>query len=831
MKLKTPIKTVHDNLMLTKSGDIYAYYRISPSVIPTSNNERLEDHKHNHSLLFEELAKYKDIHIEMYPKQMNLDKRFDVLEKDFHPSTFHVGKYYNQETINLLNDELGTVTENDFILGVRLKSNLLDGSEDVRGVVKNAFASVTDSLVNWFGLEREVTEEFFNRFKTLENELFEHVQAVGGVKLTDDELIYVNRFNFLRNIDHAVEEEKKKRGVSNITDSIIDPTEPGYLKLLTTEGQCYMSFVVVDDFSSDMEYSHLFQRAQSLPFPVEVHIKAKYQEKEAALRRIGFAKQRFKEQDKDMAESGEAEDDDMLEFGSRLHSLQSQLKSNSVEYMKWVATFVVYGETKEECKYRANTTKRVMRDSGIDCVRPIADQLQLFYKFLHGASMQFEKNWVQESTNKAFSENLFAVSNKLGTKIGFYFGRVDKSTEKVGLEQSIASSRDVMLFHPFIANEGIAGAETDSPHISITGQTGKGKSFLVKLILIYLSFLDCKILMTDPKTEIQYWFEKVAKDPNIRKDYKWFAELIESFHYTTLNADDPKNWGVLDPICFLKGAEAKDTAQSAIEQVYNMDGKDDIKTEVLKSLTQVIEQRERGEKVGMMNVIYNLQKSDSKNIRSAGDLLFQMVENSVLRLVFSDGLTEGIRIDGKVNILQIEGLDLPKEDDDPHYYTDSERKSLCMMIPLAKYCEKFGSEDKSENTAVIFDEAWMLTNARGGKKLVKSMRRVGRSYKNQLYLVTQSVSDVSTDNDKGNFGARFAFDESEERDDILTYMGLSKTDGNRDLLANMVKGQCLFRDFYGRVGKMSIDCLFDEWKEAFKTVEKSHSARAEEEIM
>ncbi|WP_456339939.1 hypothetical protein, partial [Streptomyces rubiginosohelvolus] len=36
--------------------------------------------------------------------------------------------------------------------------------------------------------------------------------------------------------------------------------------------------------------------------------------------------------------------------------------------------------------------------------------------------------------------------------------------------------------------------------------------------------------------------------------------------------------------------------------------------------------------------------------------------------------------------------------------------------------------------------------------------------------------------------------------------------------------------FYGRVGKLSIDCLFEEWREAFKTVEKSHSARAEEEL-
>lgn len=385
------------------------------------------------------------------------------------------------------------------------------------------------------------------------------------------------------------------------------------------------------------------------------------------------------------------------------------------------------------------------------------------------------------------------------------------------------------MFHPFIANEGIKSAKTDSPHISITGQTGMGKSFLVKLILLNLSFLDTKILMTDPKNEIQHWFERALENPDMRVKYPMFADLIRNFHYVTLDASDKNNWGVLDPICFLQGTEAHDNAQAVIEQIYDLHGKDNVKTELLKGITKVIEQRAKGEKVGLMHVVYHLQKSKNENIKNVGDLLYQMSQNNVLSLIFSEGDVEGVHLEHKVNILQIEGLDLPDVEDDPHYYSDGERKSLCLMIPLAKFCEKFGSRDKEENTAIIFDEAWMLTNARGGKKLVKSMRRVGRSYKNQLYLVTQSVSDIEGENDKGNFGARFAFSEDAETDEILNYMGLRKTTGNRDLMDNMEKGQCLFRDFYGRTGKLAIDCLFDEWKEAFKTVNKSHSAIAEEE--
>ncbi|MGE7331053.1 ATP-binding protein, partial [Bacillus thuringiensis] len=157
------------------------------------------------------------------------------------------------------------------------------------------------------------------------------------------------------------------------------------------------------------------------------------------------------------------------------------------------------------------------------------------------------------------------------------------------------------------------------------------------------------------------------------------------------------------------------------------------------------------------------------------------------------------------------------------------RKSVCLMIPLAKFCEKFGSKDKTEKTAEIFDEAWILRKSRVGKKLSSESRRIGRSYNNALIYVTQSVSDVNSEDEKGNFGVTFAFDEKQEREEILQYLGLENTPSNKEMLKNLMKGQCIFSDFYGRVGKLAIDCLFDEWAEAFKTVEKTSAGIAEEE--
>src|SRR5699024_1769740 len=163
-------------------------------------------------------------------------------------------------------------------------------------------------------------------------------------------------------------------------------------------------------------------------------------------------------------------------------------------------------------------------------------------------------------------------------------------------------------------------------------------------------------------------FGRVANDPDMRVRFPQFVDLINKFHYITLDATDSNNWGILDPICFLESSEARDTAESIIQQIYNLDNKDDVKTEILKAISEVIEERQRGEKVGLMHVVYRLQKNeDNENIRNAGDLLYQMSQGSVLQLIFSEGQTNGLKLENKISILQIQDLDLPKEDDDPNF--------------------------------------------------------------------------------------------------------------------------------------------------------------------
>ncbi|WP_186324038.1 hypothetical protein, partial [Bacillus thuringiensis] len=90
-----------------------------------------------------------------------------------------------------------------FLLTVRIRDNVLHGSEAVTDVVKNAVGSVADTIIRFVGLEKHISHEFLERFESLEKEVFLKISPYGFKRLTEDEVIYVNRYNFLRDIHHS----------------------------------------------------------------------------------------------------------------------------------------------------------------------------------------------------------------------------------------------------------------------------------------------------------------------------------------------------------------------------------------------------------------------------------------------------------------------------------------------------------------------------------------------------------------------------------------------------------------------------------------------------
>lgn len=795
------------------------------------NKEKVNAYKKKWQHLFEEITSYEDFHLMMYPSEYELDKRFKDLESDIADDALDVAHYYNEETVRLLEQRLGRLTKYDFIFGVKLKSSLVNISMEIKDNILSLFNTATDTVVKMLGWEQNVSTSFFKQYEEVEDNLANIMASVLGERLSENEMVYINRYHFVRGLNHQTKEESVVRKVDSITNTIIDPTNPSVLYLHSDQDEGFVSFVVIDEFLHNMSESDLFYEAQSLPFPVEVQMKVQTESKSITKPALNIKKQQLKEEQFEQQSTGDRSDVSTVTSATLVRHLQDEIKKEEVHLMNWLAVIVVHGKTKKECVRKATIVRRHLKGAGITCRLPVADQINLFYKMLPGEKIDItDKNWIQKTTQDGIAECLFAINSNIGSKIGFFLGWVDRFIEHTDLESAINSSRDFILFHPFMANQQIKGSKTRSPHILITGDTGNGKSYLAKLLFIYISFLRVKALYIDPKKEMRKWVRRVLNDQYIRGNFPLFVEHLEKYNYITLDHEKEKNWGALDPISFLPPMKAKELVQVIFEQVYNFKGKDDVNTAFLRATSEVIERKQRGEQVGSLNIIREMQKHEELAVKKAGDYLNEVVEDSILKLCIHDGSNPALSLSKRLTILEVENLDLPGHSEQYENYTISQLKSSAVMFALGKFCELFGM-NRDEQTTAFMDEAWIFETSKQGKKVNRQMRRIGRSYNNSLCFISQSTKDALSEEDSGNFGVAFAFDEPNEREEVLKWMNMEVTKENKKMLESMFQGQCLFKDYYGRTSKISVECLFEEWEGALKTVEKKAVAFAEENYL
>ncbi|MEA1024254.1 VirB4-like ATPase ConE [Bacillus subtilis] len=831
MRLKTPMKAIHKNLLLTRTGDVWAYYRIKSNSIPMQNREKVESYKKKWQHLFEEITSYEDFHLMMYPSEYELEKRFKDLETDIAADAMDVARYYNEETVRLLEQRLGRLTKYDFILGVKLKSSLVNISVELKDNILSLFNTATDTVVKMLGWEQNVSTSFFEKYEEVEETLANIMASVRGERLAESEMTYINRYHFVRGLKHQTNEESEIKDVRTITNTIIDPTDPSVLHLHSDQDEGYTAFVVIDEFLHNMSESDLFYEAQSLPFPVEVQMKIQTESKSITKPALNLKKQQLKEEQKEQQSTGDRSDVSTVTSATMVRHLQDEIKKEEVHLMNWLSVIVVHGKTKKECVSKATIVKRHLKGAGITCRLPVADQLNLFYKMLPGEKLDItDKNWIQKTTQDGVAEGLFAVNSDIGSKIGFFLGWVDRFQEHTDLESAIMSSRDFVLFHPFLANQQLKGSKTRSPHCLITGDTGNGKSYLAKLIFNYISMLNIKSLYIDPKKEMRKWIQRVLNDEYIRENFPLYIAHLEKYNYITLDHENTHNWGALDPISFLPPMKAKELVQVIFEQVYDFRGKDDVNTAFLRATSEVIDAKQKGEQVGSLDIIRKMQGHPEETVQKAGDYLNEVVSDSILKLCIHDGSNPALSLEKRITILEVENMDLPDHAERLENYTISQLKSSAVMFALGKFCELFGM-NQDEQTVEFIDEAWIFTTSQQGKKVERQMRRIGRSYNNAEYFISQSTKDALKEEDSGNFGVAFAFDEPNEREEVLKWMNMEVTKENKKMMESMFQGQCLFKDYYGRTSKISIECLFEEWQGALKTVEKKAVAYAEEKYL
>lgn len=826
VKYENPVVQYQDNFLLTTSGDVWAYYQLKPFQINVANNEDRQQYKSSFISVFERLQKYDDVDLKLLPVNMDLKGRVQGTSPDWAKDIPDVAQYYlGQETVDILESELNPAVTDEFFIGVKLKNNNIDDS------LKERFQFGADLILKRFAesfkYQVKFDEKFFSRYTVMNDDVLSILRPLQATKASTEKLRYILGSSY---------RHTNTENFDNMRDTVFDLSTTGVVKRETKESVDYFSHLVLN-LPDRLDNLDLITELQSFKFPVEVHFKIHFPNRsgfKGIKSKTKSAKGRYKEELRDALIS----DDDSSIRSEQNYAMAQQLVNimdDKDAFMEWVLVVVVRDDSIDELKSKIRQIKTRLStfDRNISVFQPSFNQELLLYQNLPATKLGIFERWRQYTTSPALAELMFGTSHELGSRTGFYIGRVLDESEYPTLDGAIASSRILLLINLMIANKGVRGAKTDSPHLAITGDTGFGKSFLVKILLLNIAMFNVKLLYIDPKQEVRKWFTEALRT----ETNPFFIKLMESFHYVTLNANDKNNRGVLDPMLTLDSQSSPDEipgvltlVKEMLEQVQPVSQDMSLNTELISAIKHVCNQRLAGEKVGTLAII-DILKQGSESGQQLAHYYETVIPDSMMKLAFSDGTTDSISFDYRRTILEVTGLDLPHAGQDMRTYTETQKYSISIMLALGKYLERFGRENTKEFSAEFVDEAWIFSTSSAGSKVFNSIKRLGRSENNMLAYATQRVGDVNDENSNGQYGQIFAFNstDAKERENILRHFGLPVTKDNLKMVKSLTKGQCLFRDIYGRVGKVAIHSLFDEWTTALKTVDVNESARLEEQ--
>ena len=95
----------------------------------------------------------------------------------------------------------------------------------------NSFSELTEKIANGFGYEVEFNPTWYEEYKNDELTIFQTLSVLRAQRLTDEELFYYQRMQYLRYIPHYKKEVLANRSQFNITDTLIKVTNGGFLKI------------------------------------------------------------------------------------------------------------------------------------------------------------------------------------------------------------------------------------------------------------------------------------------------------------------------------------------------------------------------------------------------------------------------------------------------------------------------------------------------------------------------------------------------------------------------------------------------------------------------
>ncbi|QIW57457.1 hypothetical protein GU334_00315 [Lactococcus raffinolactis] len=821
MNKRNGIVAFHGNLMLRSNLDVYAMYEIPETIVNTVDITLKNEFKELVSDTLSDLEIFGGFEVSTIPFSTEATHNYKFLEQDLAEDTKPFGLYLMKRQAEELKKQIGETSQDRFFLTIPLRNNHV--SLDFKDGLKTAITDFSNRIIATIGSDVTFDEDWYERFKEINYEIYQTLLPLNGYMPTQDQTIFVNANQYSRgmSVDKELEVIQVENNIDNFGSAGVSFENYGILTLSDGAQTTYLAILPIAILPSNLSYNHFIERRRLLGFDTEVQTKAIFAKKNgfnSMQQRANRAKQKHKKTNEDIAmrngivrdEIGQAEalSEDLVKKSNRGETIISYLQS-----------LFVYDDDYDRLQEKIKIVMRNFKKANIELARAKDDQIYLFYKHrLTEPLFENERRYLQTTTMAGFAESLFFTGQKVGSDVGLYMGRVDSRYDRWsgGYKEALQNSRNLVYYNLLQANKlDVEGKISFDGLVKVTGQMGMGKSFFVKQTFVMNSILKTKLLYFDPKAEVRKQFMKVLHEYESQGIYPEICDYIKQINFVTIDARNSENHGVLDPLVFLTGQEAKNLIISMIGEFYDLKQNEQFEKELLQMIEKYLVLRENGEKVGTKNIMEALTKSETDRVRITAELLLEKMSNSTLSLCFSNGQNKAISMSKRISIIEVTGLELPTSETS---ITENQRQSLVALYALGQFCYKFGSESKKESITFI-DEAWFFNITDVGKEIIMKIRRTGRSFNNFLVFVSQSHKDSNSELDDTGFGTLFSFNSPTETDLILDTHGIVKSEETRKWVSSMSMGQCLFTDPFGRTERITIDGIVSEINPLCDTIE------------
>jgi hypothetical protein len=529
----------------------------------------------------------------------------------------------------------------------------------------------------------------------------------------------------------------------------------------------------------------MFAPPESLSFPIDLSLNARFLPNEVALR---LARKRIQDADQIFRAESDGEQgasDQGYARTQEARDLLAYLQSSSrPPLLRATLAIAVAASGEAELERRVEACRRAYGE--IRLHRPLGDQLELFLQHLPGQRTRIA-GYDDMLTTEQVAAMMPTATHTAGSRTGFYLGH------------TLTGSRRPVRFN---LREG-SDSNRNTAILSV-GALGSGKTTLDQKLKYEGFLLGARVVDCDPKGDHRF---------HLLDDVAAATECV------TLRPDRSLR-GVLDPLRVAPTHLRQDAAVSFLRDLLPGRADPAWETAVVAAVDRVLS---RSDEPTCLEVVRALCGGEAVE-RQVGRTLDVYARSGLTQLGFAD---PDVRLPAvghrQVTYLPIRDLPGPEPGRPRAEYSQAERIGDQLVRLIAMFAMHLMSAERGRLKLFSFDEGWRLLGDPAGRDLLASLQRMGRSELAVPIVSTQLVTDAligERESLENLIGATFVFGmrSDAEATRALALLGLDSDDRRmRQVLLELDAGRCLFRDHHGRVEAIQVDVVLPSLLRAFST--------------